>query len=93
MSLSSQPKTLDFITPAGHAQQTQDFIDGLFTQSSDDKKVILLVSHMPFVSYLVAQLTQSQNMPIFSTGAIAHINYDTTVMQGQLVDLVSPEKM
>ncbi|OUR61996.1 phosphohistidine phosphatase SixA [Colwellia sp. 39_35_sub15_T18] len=93
LSLANEPTSLDFITPAGNIQQTHDFIDGLLAQSADDKKVILLVSHMPFVSYLVAQLTQSQNMPIFATGAIAQINYDSNAMQGQLVGLVSPEKV
>jgi len=93
LSLATEPTTLDFITPAGNVQQTHDFIDGLLTQNTDERKVILLVSHMPFVSYLVAQLTQSQNMPIFATGAIAQINYDTNAMQGELVGLVSPAKI
>ncbi len=90
LSLATQSKTLDFITPAGDVQQTHNFIDGLLAESADEKKAILLVSHMPFVSYLVAQLTQSQNTPIFATGAIAQINYDAKAMQGQLVDLLSP---
>jgi len=89
----TQPKVLDFITPAGDAQQTHDYIDGLLAQYSDEKKVILLISHMPFVSYLVAQLTQSQDMPIFATGGIAQINYDSHLMQGQLVNLVSPAQV
>ncbi len=91
--LATQPKTLDIITPAVDAQQTHDFIDGLLAQNADERKVILLVSHMPFVSYLVAQLTQSQDMPIFATGAIAHINYDSHLMQGQLVEIVSPAQV
>ncbi len=91
--LATQPKTLDFITPAGDAQQTHDFIDGLLAQNADEKKIILFVSHMPFVSYLVSQLTQSQDMPIFATGAIAQIDYDSQLMQGQMVELVSPAKV
>ena len=95
------PETLDFITPSGNAHQAHDFIDGLFqnidalnkVNSSDENEAILLVSHMPFVSYLVGELTGSLNMPIFSTGAVAIIDYDIEKMQGQLIDMVSPEKI
>lgn len=90
---ASEPTTLEFITPSGDAQQVHDFIDGLLASSASEIEAILLVSHMPFVSYLVAQLTQSQHMPIFATAAIAQINYDTNSMQGQLVSLVSPDKI
>ena len=93
LQLINKPTTLDFITPAGDTQQTHDFIDGVLAQNVDVKKAILLVSHMPFVSFLVGQLTNSQNMPIFATGAIAHINYDSHLMQGQLVDMISPAKV
>jgi len=61
--------------------------------NSDEDKAILIVSHMPFVSYLVGELTGSMNTPIFSTGAIAIIDYDIKQMQGQLVSMVSPAKV
>jgi len=93
IQLVGQPQTIDFITPAGNIQQAHDFIDGLLAESTPEIKAILLISHMPFVSYLVAQLTNSQNMPVFATGAIAHIDYDMQLMQGQLVEMVSPEKV
>jgi len=87
-------ETLDFITPSGNARQMHDFIDGLL-QSNDgglyEEYGVVLVSHMPFVSYLVAELTDKITMPIFSTGAIAIIDYDIEKMQGQLVDIISPE--
>jgi len=89
------PETLDFITPSGSAHQTHDFIDGLFQDidTINENQAILFVSHMPFVCYLVAELTGSLNMPIFSTGAIAVIDYDIKKMQGTLVNMVSPEKV
>lgn len=95
---TNQPKTLDLITPAGDALQVHDFLDGLLSQYSttdlDDKSsAVLFVSHMPFVSYFVADLTDKQQMPIFSTGAIAVIDYDTQLMKGQLVEIISPEKL
>ena len=92
------PETLNFITPSGNARQTHDFIDGLFQrynnlekeQKSTNNQAMLFISHMPFISYLVGELTNSVNMPIFSTGAIAIIDYDIDKMQGQLIDMVSP---
>ena len=51
---------------------------------------LLIISHMPLVSYLVAQLTQSGNAPIFATAGIAHIDYDIERMQGTLLRLISP---
>ena len=95
------PETLDFITPSGNARQVHDFIDGILLHKdslikdncSDDHQAILFVSHMPFVSYLVAELTGSLNTPIFSTAAIAIIDYDIKQMKGQLVELVAPAKV
>ena len=92
------PETLDFITPSGNARQVHDFIDGLLQrndylpeeQNLNQNQAVLFVSHMPFVSYLVAELTDSLNMPIFSTGAIAIIDYNIKKMQGRLVDMVLP---
>lgn len=100
------PETLDIITPSGNARQVHDFIDGLFQSNdsfieenhigrsnSDESKAILFVSHMPFVSYLVGELTGTLNLPIFPTGAIAIIDYDIEQMQGQLVEIMSPAKV
>jgi len=95
------PETLDFITPSGDARQVHDFIDGILLHKdslikdncSDDHQAILFISHMPFVSYLVAELTGSLNTPIFSTAAIAIIDYDIKQMEGQLIELVAPAKV
>ncbi|MEY8198403.1 MAG: phosphohistidine phosphatase SixA [Colwellia sp.] len=91
--------TLDFITPSGDAKQVHDFIDGWCSEqlaalalqkSAEQELSLLIISHMPLVSYLVAQLTQSGNAPIFATAGIAHIDYDIEKMQGTLQRLISP---
>lgn len=91
--------TLDFITPSGDAKQVHDFIDGWCSEqleviasqkSTKQEQSLLIISHMPLVSYLVAELTQSSNAPIFATAGIAHIDYDIDKMQGTLQRLVSP---
>ncbi|MBU2871254.1 phosphohistidine phosphatase SixA [Colwellia sp. E2M01] len=90
--------TLDFITPLDEAQPIHDFIDGWLTEyiSKADKNVtiaedsLLIISHMPLVSFLVAELTQSNDAPIFATAGVAHIDYDIDKMQGTLQGLVLP---
>ncbi len=92
--MQSNITTLDFITPSGDAKQVHDFIDGYLNEfkdkSSSNEHSILIVSHMPLVSYLVAELTQSENAPIFSTAGVAEIEYNAEAMKGQLVGIASP---
>lgn len=88
--LDCQPnvQTLDTITPSGSATSVHDYIDGLC--STNKYQNLLMVTHMPLVSYLIAELTFDQQSPIFQTAAIAEINYDIKKMKGQLVRLISP---
>ena len=81
-------ETIDFITPSDDAKQVHDYIDGLCLDTDIDQ--LLIVSHMPLVSYLVAELTFDHQSPIFQTAAIAHIDYDVKKMSGKLVRLISP---
>ncbi len=80
--------TVDFITPSGDATQVHDFIDGFCAEKHCQQ--LLMVTHMPLVSYLVAELTFDKQAPIFQTAAIAEIDYDLTAMKGTLVRLISP---
>ena len=86
--------TLDFITPSGNAKQVHDFIDGWCsvkaTELPQQEPCLLIVSHMPLVSYLVGEITRFENAPIFATAGIAHIDYDVERMQGKLLGLVTP---
>ena len=84
-------KTLSFITPEDNAKEVHDYLDALF--SLEQYKKILLVSHMPLVSYLVAELTSDNTMPIFQTASVAQIEYDTTRMLGEFITLVSPNEV
>lgn len=81
-------ETIEFITPSDDAKKVHDYIDGLCSGSDIEK--LLIVSHMPLVSYIVAELTFDHQSPIFQTAAIAHIDYDVKKMSGKLVRLISP---
>ena len=80
--------TLSFITPADQASVVHDYIDGVC--QVEKLSSLLLVSHMPLVSYLTAELTIDKNAPIFPTAGIAHIDYDLRKMKGELIAFVSP---
>ncbi len=86
--ISAPLETLKFITPSGNAQEVHDYIDGICNVEKIER--LLIVSHMPLVSYLVAQLTVEHESPIFQTAAIAQIDYDLQKMKGHLVKLTSP---
>jgi len=93
--------TLDFITPSGSARELHDYIDDVIFEENaknidnknKEQQRILIVSHMPLVSYLVAELTQQQSCPIFQTAAIAEIKYDEDNMTGNLEQLISPDDL
>ena len=81
-------ETINFITPLDDAKKVHDYLDGVCTET--DIEHLLIVSHMPLVSYLVAELTFDHQSPIFQTAAIAQIDYDVEKMSGKLVRLISP---
>lgn len=57
------------VTPYGDAEHMADFLLALSEQHDYD--TMLIVSHLPVVSYLVAALTTDRQLPSFSTSAIA----------------------
>ncbi len=87
-NLSDEFTTLDFITPNDNAKTVHDYLDGICANNACQN--ILIVSHMPLVSYLVAELTAGQAAPIFQTAAIAEVIYSPERMQGVLQEIVAP---
>lgn len=81
-------QTVDFITPLDDAEDVHHYIDGLLATEKHQR--ILLITHMPLVSYLVASLTINQSSPLFQTASIAEIDYNEVVMKGELIGLISP---
>ncbi|WDE03883.1 phosphohistidine phosphatase SixA [Thalassomonas viridans] len=92
LNWSGPSSNCDFITPSGNAGQVHDYLDGMLAQNPGIEE-LLVVSHMPLVSYLVEELTFDRKSPIFQTAAIAQIDYDLERMKGQLVRLVSPHDL
>ena len=88
LSLTTPIIECELITPAGSAEQVHDYIDGLLAEK--EYKKILLVSHMPVICYLLAELTIGGHMPIFQTGGVATVDYRPTEMKGDFVEMLCP---
>jgi phosphohistidine phosphatase len=80
--------TNQFITPSGIASEVHDYIDGELALNSCNQ--LLIISHMPLVSYLVAELTQQTQAPIFQTASVCEIEYNLETMKGEMVRIVAP---
>lgn len=76
------------ITPSGSATDVHNYLDGLIAEEQYQK--ILLVSHMPLISYLLSELTTGSHMPIFQTAALAKIDYNVEQMAGDFVEMLCP---
>lgn len=81
-------QTIEGLIPSGSAGDIHDFIDGEISVSRVTN--ILLVCHMPIVSYLTASLTTEHNCPLFPTAGVAKIVYDTQKSSGKLQCLIGP---
>ncbi|WP_164078291.1 phosphohistidine phosphatase SixA [Alteromonas facilis] len=76
------------ITPMSSPVQASHMILGYTEDPIAEKQCILVVSHMPLVSFLTAELANLESPPIFSTSAFAVIDIDNNNGFGHLVDLV-----
>jgi phosphohistidine phosphatase len=81
--------TTGLITPSGDGKEFHDFLDGLLCNMEEENKQsnILIVSHAPFVSYLVESLTQGEVRPCFSPATVAEVSYDIKKMRGNLINI------
>ncbi|KKO46845.1 phosphohistidine phosphatase [Arsukibacterium ikkense] len=76
------------LVPDGNPQLVLDAIDARLSEQPDAR--ILLVSHMPLVSFLIAALTKPDQTPVFSTAGLCCIDYQP-VRGGRLLEQVSPQ--
>jgi phosphohistidine phosphatase len=83
LSVSRTEYSKDVI-PSASAYLTHDYIDTLLS-IHQNLQSMLIVSHMPLVSYLLDELTQTKQTPLFATASIAVVNYDRDSCKGELV--------
>ena len=76
--------------PEGNAALFKAYFDARISEKPDAR--VLLVSHMPLVSFLVEAFTLPDQAPIFSTGQLACIDYRPGV-SGRLLERLSPQEL
>lgn len=75
------------LVPDGNAQAVLNKVDALLAAEPDAR--VLLISHMPLVSFLVEAFTQPGQAPIFSTAGLCCIAYQPA-KGGKLLEKNAP---
>lgn len=81
-------ETCDDITPYGQSDQVFDYISALVEQHNFDS--MLLVSHLPLVGYLTAELAQDITPPMYPTSGLMCVEFDKNTQQGTLLWHIYP---
>jgi phosphohistidine phosphatase len=74
------------ITPDGNPRLVNDHIDYMVKEKKL-KQSLLIVSHMPFVSYLMDELMNQRESQLFATSSLTIIDYQNS----KLVDIYHPQ--
>ena len=86
----SQLEIVPELVPDGDAALFKSYFDARISAKPDAR--VLLVSHMPLVSFLVEAFTQPGQAPIFSTAQLACIDY-RPAGSGRLLERLSPQEL
>ena len=65
---------IDEITPYGEAEEVAAYLKA--TIAVERPETVLLVSHLPLVGYLTAEVVSGMQPPMFQTSAMAAIEYN-----------------
>lgn len=76
------------ISPYGDPQQVCEYISVLVSEKKLES--LLIVSHLPLVSFMVEELVPGAGCPIFSTSAIACLEFDVETQRAELLAMKSP---
>lgn len=66
-------KISSYLTPSGNINKIANEIHALQIMGIES---LLIVSHLPFVGYLVGELVPEAGTPAFATSSVAHIEID-----------------
>lgn len=83
-----QRETSDEVTPSSDPEA---FASALLARLQvEPAETVLVVSHMPFVCYLVSYLDQKVQAPLFPTAGIAVLDIEPLAMRGDLQSMTAP---
>lgn len=81
--------TIDEITPYGEAEDVTAYLKAVITVERPE--TVLVVSHLPLVGYLTAEIVPGLQPPMFRTSAIAAIDYQPDDEQVEFLWQANPE--
>ena len=88
IQVDTQLSSSDFV-PSGNVNIAQDFIEYL-CKENPDYDAMLIVSHMPFVSYFLDQLVAQPLSKIFTTASVVQVDYDLEQGKGEFISEYMP---
>jgi phosphohistidine phosphatase len=77
------------VIPEGDPKVAHDYIKVLIEKKSSPR-VILIVSHMPFVSYFLEEVHFDKQSMLFDTSSIVIVDYDVSVGAGTIERIYHP---
>ncbi|NRQ41971.1 phosphohistidine phosphatase SixA [Rheinheimera sp. YQF-2] len=86
----SQLEIIPELVPEGDAALFKSYFDARISEKPDAK--VLLVSHMPLVSFLTEAFTLQGQAPVFTTAQLACIDYRPG-QGGRLLERLSPQEL
>lgn len=90
LTLPEGEEVLPELTPGGNAEQVGSYLQALAMQGVSS---VLIVSHLPLVGYLVAELCPGVCPPMFATSAIANVDLPADGSYGKFEWQVSPSQV
>ncbi|QTF07703.1 phosphohistidine phosphatase SixA [Brenneria izadpanahii] len=90
LSLPVEDECLPELTPGGNAKLVSYYLQTLAKEGTES---VLIISHLPLVGYLVAELCPAETAPMFATSAIACVNIDEQSGNGVFDWQVSPSQL
>ena len=90
LTLPEGEEVLPELTPGGNAEQVGSYLQALAMQGESS---VLIVSHLPLVGYLVAELCPGECPPMFATSAIANVDLPADGSYGKFEWQVSPSQV
>jgi len=79
----------DDVVPEGDPKVVHDFVKVLIADSPSSK-VILIVSHMPFVSYFLEEVHKDRQTMLFDTSSMVVLDYDVESGAGIIENIYHP---
>ncbi|RLM24894.1 phosphohistidine phosphatase SixA [Brenneria alni] len=90
LSLPEGDECLPELTPGGDAKLVGYYLQTLAREGTE---AVLVISHLPLVGYLVAELCPDETAPMFATSAIACVSIDAQSGHGACDWQMSPSQL